>query len=160
MLSAARLLTILCLALPALTASAWAQADMRALLDAHNAYRARHCVPPLAWSQQIAASAQAWADRCVFNHDPNSELGENLAWGTALSGRESVSLWYEEISLYNYAAPGFGPAGHFTQVVWRDSRQIGCGVARCGGDVYWVCRYSPPGNVEGEFRANVPRVCK
>ena len=52
------------------------------LLDAHNAYRARHCVPPLTWSPEVAATAQVWANRCVFDHDYHSDFGENLAWGT------------------------------------------------------------------------------
>jgi uncharacterized protein YkwD len=139
---------------------AFAQNDAQSLLDAHNAYRARHCVPPLTWSPEIAATAQVWANRCVFDHDYDSGLGENLAWGTQLSPREAVQLWYEEIGEYNYASPGFGPAGHFTQVIWRESRQLGCGKAICRGDVFWVCRYSPPGNVEGEFPANVLPLCR
>jgi uncharacterized protein YkwD len=137
-----------------------AQSDEQTLLDSHNAYRARHCTPPLTWSAEVAASAQQWANRCVFDHDPNSDLGENLAWGEQLSATETVKLWYEEISQYNYASPGFGPAGHFTQVIWRGSHQLGCAKAICGSDVYWVCRYSPAGNYDGEFGANVARVCR
>ena len=40
--------------------------------------------------------------------------------------------------------------GHFTQVVWNNSVEIGCGVAK-GTDnfVYGVCNYSPPGNFIG-----------
>jgi uncharacterized protein YkwD len=141
-------------------ATAVAQSEMQNLLDLHNASRAGHCVPPLSWSSAVAAKAQEWADRCVFDHDPNSELGENLAWGTQLSASETFDLWYSEIGEYNYARPGFGPAGHFTQVVWRGSRQLGCGRAVCRGEIYWVCRYSPPGNVDGAFRANVQPVCR
>lgn len=131
-----------------------------ALLAEHNAARARHCVPPLRWSAAIAAAASRWASRCVFNHDRGNDLGENLAWGTSLSGEEAFGLWYEEISIYDYRSPGFGPAGHFTQVIWRESTQVGCGAARCGDQVYWVCRYAPPGNVEGEYRENVPPPCR
>jgi uncharacterized protein YkwD len=140
---------------------AFAQSEAQSLLDAHNADRARHCTPPLSWSAEIAATAQVWANRCVFAHDYNSGLGENLAWGTQLSARDAVQLWYKEIGDYSYASPGFGPAaGHFTQLIWRGSRQLGCGKAICRGDVFWVCRYSPPGNVGGEFPANVARVCR
>ena len=32
-------------------------------LDAHNNYRAKHGVPPLMWSQDLAEGAQAWADQ-------------------------------------------------------------------------------------------------
>ena len=144
----------------AFTTNAMAQTEAQTLLDAHNAYRARHCTPPLTWSTEVAATAQAWANRCVFDHDYNSGLGENLAWGTELSARQAVQLWYEEISEYNYASPGFGPAGHFTQVIWRGSRQLGCGKAICQGEVYWVCRYSPAGNDDDEFRENVSPICR
>jgi hypothetical protein len=51
---------------------------------------------------------------------------------------------------------------HFTQLIWRDTKQLGCGVANCGGLEYWVCRYAPPGNWNGEkpgvLAANVPPV--
>jgi uncharacterized protein YkwD len=136
------------------------ESDPGTLLDAHNTYRAKHCAPPMTWSAEVAASAQKWASQCVTDHDPNSDLGENLAWGTDLSAKEAVSLWYDEVGEYNFSAPGFGPAGHFTQLVWRGSKQLGCGKAVCRGDVYWVCRYSPPGNVDTEFRANVLPACR
>jgi uncharacterized protein YkwD len=141
-------------------ASAFAQSDGQILLDAHNAYRAKHCTPPLTWSAEIAATAQLWANRCVFDHDRNNELGENLAWGTRLSASEAVSLWYDEVSEYDYAAPGFGPAGHFAQLVWRGSKQLGCGRAMCGADTLFVCRYAPAGNFDGEYRLNVSPPCR
>ena len=54
---------------------------LQAVLDAHNAYRAKHCVPSLTWSTELAASAQQWANRCDFNHDDHSPHGENMFWG-------------------------------------------------------------------------------
>jgi hypothetical protein len=49
------------------------------VLDLHNAYRARHHAPPLAWDASLAASAQAWADRCVFQHSgPGGELSVSV----------------------------------------------------------------------------------
>jgi len=52
--------------------------------------------------------------------------------------------------------------GHFTQMIWRDSKQLGCGVARCylGTVRLWVCRYAPTGNWDGQFKQNVPKRCK
>lgn len=32
-------------------------------LDAHNNYRAKHGVPPLMWSRELAEGAQNWADQ-------------------------------------------------------------------------------------------------
>jgi hypothetical protein len=69
-------------------------------------------------------------------------------------------MWYNEVPLYNFSAPGFGPAGHFSQLTWRGSQVLGCGGATCGGNVFWVCRYAPPGNVEGRYRENVAPACR
>ena len=135
---------------------------MQAVLDEHNSYRAKHCVPALAWSAELAASAQVWAERCNFDHDHQSPHGENLFWGTAgrFSPQSAVESWYEEITAHNFSSPELGEeTGHFTQVVWKDSKHIGCGMAACRGNHYWVCRYSPAGNVSGRYRRNVPKPC-
>lgn len=134
------------------------------LLAAHNAVRARYCAAPLAWSKPLADEATAWARTlagrgCAFEHS-NTDHGENLAAGTegALGPEEAVAMWADEASAYDYRRPRFGmKTGHFTQVVWRDTRSVGCGSARCNGLTLWVCNYDPPGNVEGEFPANVAR---
>jgi uncharacterized protein YkwD len=142
------------------TRAASQPAGVQAMLAAHNAYRSKHCVPGLGWSAQIAASAQQWASRCSFSHQQGSGYGENLAWGTNLQAAQAAAMWYNEAAKYNYAKPGFsGQTGHFTQVVWRSSRQVGCGMAVCNRQNYWVCRYSPPGNITGQFPANVPKAC-
>jgi pathogenesis-related protein 1 len=135
---------------------------LQAVLDAHNAYRAKHCVPALTWSTGLAASAQQWANRCRFDHDDQSPHGENLFWGPAgaFSPRSAVTAWYEEIREYDFIKPELDDkAGHFTQVVWRSTKQLGCGIAACRGSHFWVCRYSPPGNVGGEYARNVPKPC-
>ena len=73
-----------------------------------------------------------------------------------------MQAWYSEVSAYNYAAPGFSAAtGHFTQLVWKASTSVGCGVSNCGTakpgilPAYVVCRYAPAGNMLGAFAANV-----
>lgn len=46
--------------------------------------------------------------------------------------------------------------GHFTQVIWRDSTELGVGMARNrNGEVYVVCNYNPAGNFLGSFTENV-----
>jgi hypothetical protein len=43
-----------------------------------------------------------------------------------------------------------GPCGHYTQVVWSGTRELGCGVARSPSREIWVCNYNPPGNYIGQ----------
>lgn len=135
----------------------------------HNRYRAKHCAKPLTWSPQLAADAQKWADTlqakgCMFGHS-GGKHGENLAAGTtgALPPEEVVRMWYDEVKLYDFKKPtGFSmETGHFTQVVWLDTTQVGCGMAQCKGNDIWVCQYETPGNWEGQFRQKVlPASCK
>ena len=132
-------------------------------MKAHNAARAKHCAQPLEWSPAIAKVAQAWADQlkakgCVFGHSNNNKYGENLAAGTigALDPESTVAMWYDEIKLYKFPNGGFSmKTGHFTQLVWTDTTQVGCGHVQCNGNDIYVCNYNPPGNWEGQYREHV-----
>jgi uncharacterized protein YkwD len=153
-------------------------ADQQAILDAHNQYRAKHCVPAMEWSPGLAALAGQWARGCrsevngdtvAFQHFKGGgvKTGENLYWswpsGNA-PGSAAVDSWYNEIGSYDFNNPVYSQAtGHFTQMIWRASTQLGCAKAVCEKDHqydYWVCRYYSPGNVDGQFAANVPQACK
>lgn len=137
--------------------------ERKQILDQHNAYRARHCVPPMTWSAELAKGAQEWANKCRLSHAPRDPWGENLAWGYQRPASDALEAWYKEVSLYDHARPVFDPAtAHFTQMIWKGTRQVGCGVATClwGSFRYWVCRYSPQGNWAGKFTENVPKRCQ
>jgi uncharacterized protein YkwD len=140
-------------------------ADPSAYVDAHNRVRAAVAEPagykgawtpppPLSWSDEVAASAQGWANhlrddrQCKLEHDDNSRLGENLAVGKDMNVAQAVQMWADEARHYSYS-PVYAfeiPTGHYTQMVWRKTTNIGCGFATCGSKVIIVCRYSPPGN--------------
>jgi uncharacterized protein YkwD len=128
----------------------------RALLDAHNSARAQVGSPPLAWSSGLAADAKQWADRLLaehaFAHQPNDAHGENLfaiSGGTAAPA-EVVRTWVAERGDYDPRTNTCsGVCGHYTQVVWRTTREVGCGMAFDGYRQVWVCEYEPPGNVVG-----------
>jgi uncharacterized protein YkwD len=133
------------------------------MLALHNAKRRAHCAPDLTWSSELAAAAQAWADRCELAHAPrsvNPRHGENLARGAGRLGEAAVLFggWYDEGRRYKFDAPGFQKGtGHFTQIVWHETRELGCAVATCNGPNLWVCRYAPAGNIvaPGYFEKNV-----
>jgi len=131
-------------------------------VDAHNRVRATHCAKPLTWSPKLADVAQKWANAlrdkgCVFGHS-GGQYGENLAAGTegVLDPEATVKMWYDEIEKYKFPDGGFSmQTGHFTQVVWRGTTQVGCGHVSCKGNDIWVCNYDPAGNWEGQYRENV-----
>jgi hypothetical protein len=66
-------------------------------------------------------------------------------------------MWYEEADKYRHANPGFSTGtGHFTQVVWASTTEMGAGKASSStGAQFVVVRYTPPGNVMGQFPDNV-----
>lgn len=70
-----------------------------------------------------------------------------------------VDLYYRyaEEAQHQYGKePTTLKTGHFTQVIWRDSTELGVGMARNrNGEVYVVCNYNPAGNFLGSFTENV-----
>jgi uncharacterized protein YkwD len=133
-------------------------------LSAHNSVRAQHGASDLTWSDNLASKAQQWANNCKFEHSGGSlgPFGENLAAGTGDSYgiSSAVKSWTDEVSSYNSNNP---QPSHFTQVVWKASTQVGCAVQSCNGIFassfgeakFFVCEYSPQGNVIGQFAENV-----
>ncbi len=129
---------------------------------AHNRYRTLHGVSPVRWSDELAASSRSYAETCPSGHS-ETNYGENLSWASYDMGVSSVvKMWYGEESRYDYGDPGFvSGVGHFTQVVWKDTAEIGCAHVRgCGpaGSVRantWICQYAPAGNFVSKFSENV-----
>ncbi len=136
------------------------------ILGAHNLEREEVGVAPLRWNPALAVDAQRWADHLArtgkFEHAPDNPRaveGENLWAGTRgyFSPEAMVDAWVRE---KRYFKPGTFPdnsvtgrvedVGHFTQLAWRDSRQVGCAVAASGREDILVCRYSQAGNYIGE----------
>lgn len=132
------------------------------LLAAHNRERSSLNVPALRWSPELAASARSWADKLgstgQFAHAPNNPHGENLWAGTPkrFAPEDMVGMWIRE---KRHFQPGRFPAnsrtgrvqdvGHYTQLMWRGTDQVGCAVATGAREEVLVCRYSNAGNVIG-----------
>jgi len=138
--------------------------QVQEILAAHNNYRAAVGVPALQWSDSLAASAQQYANYLAstgqFQHSGTPGVGENLAQGgppNAFTVTKLVDMWGNE---KQYFIGGIFPTvsrtgnwedvGHYTQVVWRNTTQVGCGVATGNGNIVMVGRYSPEGNVNGQ----------
>jgi hypothetical protein len=66
--------------------------------------------------------------------------------------------WYDEIKDHNFNMDHQSGTGHFTQLVWKTTKEVGFGVARASdGSFYGVANYYPAGNLIGTFVKNVPR---
>jgi len=137
------------------------------ILNAHNRYRqeikTKKPLPNLKWSDEVARSAQKWADKLAannsFEHSDGSPYGENLWQGTAnsYSQTQMVDGWGDEKKDFvfgvfpNVSKTGnWADVGHYTQIIWRDTTEVGCGLATGGGNDVLVCQYNPPGNYQDE----------
>jgi len=128
----------------------------REMLAAHNSVRAQVGVPALVWSDRLASQALRWGQLLAahrrFGHNPNSPYGENLfeIQGARATPAEVVGDWAGEAAHYDYRTGRcHGNCGHYTQVVWRSTREVGCAVTRSREVEIWVCEYDPPGNIIG-----------
>src|SRR5215469_16565379 len=132
------------------------------LLIAHNLERESLGLEPLNWNPALAQSAQQWADYLAatgrFEHAPENRRnpeGENLWAGTKgyFQPEAMVGAWIRE---KQYFRPGIFPnnsttgrvadVGHYTQLVWRATTQVGCAEAASAGEDILVCRYAEAGN--------------
>lgn len=83
---------------------------------------------------------------------------------TDVTAGDAVQSWYKEIKDYTFGQPDpgvkFSKVGHFTQLVWKDSKRLGVGKAISGSKaVYVVCNYDPPGNFKNRYAENVSAKC-
>ncbi|KAI5618360.1 Golgi-associated plant pathogenesis-related protein 1 [Silurus asotus] len=75
-----------------------------------------------------------------------------------MAGEEPVTDWYNEIKDYDFSKPGNQRGtGHFTQVVWKATTEIGVGLATDGHTSFVVGQYKPAGNIinPGYYEENV-----
>ena len=134
------------------------------LLSAHNRERARFGFVALSWSPALAQQAASWAQdlsrRGAFEHSRERQgAGENLWMGTSgYYGPEAMIGAF--IKEGQYFRPGKFPdvsttgnwadVGHYTQLIWPATRELGCAVASTGSKDVLVCRYFPAGNMRGQ----------
>ncbi|XP_076271287.1 cysteine-rich secretory protein 2-like isoform X1 [Rhynchophorus ferrugineus] len=147
----------------------------------HNYYRAK--VKPLSsnmlkmkWHKETARAAQKWAESCKFlihdtptgRHIANyGACGQNIFIASKRVPRFfAIETWWLEKNDFKYGKKtNMSVVGHYTQLVWASSHEVGCGLAKCYQKVYdkeqkeieskkrvfynYVCNYCPSGNRPG-----------
>ncbi len=138
-------------------------------------------LPNVEWNTTLAQVAQNHADKCEFEHNSNSQsdyvalggeniyIGENIAahWFYSPAGVKAyyadlqMQMWWDEHTDWHYQIINYSninSSGHFTQMIWANTVEIGCGMARCENfsgssyDAYFsVCNYGPGGNYVGQY---------
>lgn len=150
---------------------------MQGMLEAHNQVRAAVGAVPLLWSSKMSRYAQDWANylaannQCTMQHRSAAgadylPVGENLFWASpenwsdghtniqAITPSQVALDWASEKPDYHYDSNSCDvgkKCGHYTQMVWASSLEMGCGMTICPdkGQI-WVCNYNPAGNWVGE----------
>lgn len=143
--------------------------QIKELVAAHN-YRRSHegasNMEFMTWNQKLAEMGQLWAEKCVWKHGqptysdpPYEKIGQNL-WGheaTPANLSEAVTAFWDESQNYDYSTLKCSKVcGHYTQVVWATSKEVGCGLKICPqvstlkNAGFLVCNYGPAGNYVDE----------
>jgi len=137
------------------------------VLASHNRERAILGLQPMRWNPELARGAQDWANHLArtgrFEHSPNVPgeplLGENIWGGTSgvYQPEGMVGLWIAEKRHFkrgvfpaNSATGRPADVSHYTQLIWSDTREVGCGLSKGSEEDILVCRYKSPGNIRGQ----------
>ena len=141
--------------------------EKQEILAAQNRYRAEVNVTALNWSENLSHQAQECADYNAANflpqgrqkHCPKSGFGQNIALATLSLHRtlsQMVDQWGDEKRNFingeypSVSATGSpGDVSHYTQIIWQETEDVGCGKANSSGYEILVCDYSPRGNING-----------
>lgn len=134
--------------------------EQQAILDYHNKVRAEVNVKPLSWSEKLAQHAQTWVDNlantgCKMQHSHDSNYGENLFMGSLghFNVIDAAKSWESEKRYYSgdvLNSSNWQKMGHYTQMVWHNTSQLGCAKVACNNNLIVICNYNPAGNYMGQ----------
>jgi len=139
----------------------------------------------LVWNVELEAIAQRWADQCTFGHDSVREkldgtsVGQNAYWGGNSQQQDEAAVqggmtnaaqnWYDEVTDPGFDSQTINPytfnsgTGHYTQVVWAATEELGCGMVYYQGDSFFenliVCNYAVAGNLIGSEMYKAGTAC-
>jgi hypothetical protein len=166
------LLTLLCIfaGASAATAASYSRTTLEPsarILAIHNFERSKVNAPPLQWDPMLAASAASYGPVLArmgrLEHSPRASRPgqrENLWMGPRgiYSPEQMVGGWVAERAMFragvfpNVSATGnWSDVSHYTQMIWKGTTRVGCAIHSAGRTEYLICRYSPPGNIDGKY---------
>lgn len=140
------------------------------ILEQHNIHRMRHGVANLTWSPELAINSQTFTNMCAQGegwaslspgHGSNTmNAGEVSETCYEDATRDAISAWAGEENdggLTYDPVECKGVCGHFTQMVWKDTKKVGCSwnTKKCDNLVVFQCYYDPAGNSENTMDENV-----
>jgi pathogenesis-related protein 1 len=149
------------------------ETEIDEIIRIHNEVRAQVGTAPLKWNCALAKFSQDWAAKDTFEHSTQEQRDKIISGGSAgenLSVDSSSTAtmaalnkgWIDEKAFYDYnnnSCAAGKVCGHYTQMVWKTTNEIGCGVIRNSNSMgaeykgqasYFVCTYYPGGNTDGE----------
>ncbi len=129
-------------------------------LSSHNEWRKEVGAPPLQWNEELSKSSEKWALRLSkkygYLEHSKGNYGENIYWNstTVCPASEATNAWGSEKEFYHdqkISGSNYQKFGHYTQMIWRNTTEVGCAVVSNGNKgTYVVCQYLPAGNVIGQ----------
>eukprot|EP00092_Neocalanus_flemingeri_P038610 GFUD01042039.1.p1 GENE.GFUD01042039.1~~GFUD01042039.1.p1 ORF type:complete len:247 (+),score=59.85 GFUD01042039.1:103-741(+) len=137
----------------------------------------------ISWNNELAEIAQRFVDQCTFGHDKVRDLcdgtyaGQNAFMGYGSEETQDevmakvdkpVTAWYSEVEK-PFDSSHINPfkwtegTGHYTQVVWADSHQVGCGLVNYKDGPWYAtimnCNYAVGGNMAESTMYKVGEGC-
>lgn len=164
-ITSAALIAFAAFSVPSVTAQEQAQNAETVWLSEHNKARADFGVKPLVWSDKLTKEAEGWAIKLAregriyhSSRETRNGTGENL-WMGSTGWFRPKQMTDGFINEKQYFKPGVFPrisktgnwadVGHYTAIVWPETQQVGCALAKGPRMDVLVCRYYPAGNIIG-----------
>ncbi|XP_063932035.1 cysteine-rich secretory protein 2-like [Zophobas morio] len=146
----------------------------RRIVRYHNSFRTR-VIPKAAnmlrmkWHKGASHAAQRWAQECLFlvhdnitgrHIDNYGSCGQNIFIATKkVPWLFAIKSWFLERDNFTYGGTNnnLHVVGHYTQMVWATTHEVGCGLSYCRLQdtektfYNYVCNYCPIGNKPGQL---------